>query len=300
VISSAPSAVQVLHADLSQLWCSLDELMQGVEVGDADFAPPLTSCGVPAAIPGHVAWFDHGVVLHAIGRGESVPRSEQCTINTVEQLEGWGAPAPLTSRRSPQAARAWVTDVRAAVRQVLDGAASEADLERPIWWPLPLSGGWQTVRFGLEACSSHTWNHVAELWALMHGPHAPMPDSLGSATHRALARYARQVTSLLNRDRLARAYRLTAVMVFTGPGGGAWTFRVVDGECRVTEEYAHAADVVITQSPATFARTFLFGTDSQLRAVLAGDIRIRGSARAALMFRRLFRLPPPGTRTHVP
>ena len=60
------------------------------------------------------------------------------------------------------------------------------------------------------------------------------------------------------------------------------------------EEWPRYADVVITQSPETFLRTMVLGTEHQLVAVLAGEIRVQGSIRCAAAFRRLFPRPRDG------
>ena len=288
-----------LHAELNQLWSSMDALIAAGEFDYEEAGPPRLTCDVPASIPGHVARFDEGVVLHAVRRRAEVPPTDQHKVRSVIELERWSAPVSTARRPDREATRAWVCSTRTAIDQILTSAhADDADLNQPIWWPLPLSGGWQTSRVAFEACCSHTWNHVVELWMRNYGPGEPIPDSLGPATNRALNHYASQISRLLDPERLARFSAMTVVMEFTGPGGGAWTFHVRDGGCLVREGWADDADVVITQSPGTFARTFLFGTQSQLHAVVAGDIRVSGSVRAALAFRRLFHLPWAKSQSH--
>jgi len=78
----------------------------------------------------------------------------------------------------------------------------------------------------LMASGAHTWNHHTErrLWLERADP------QLADATVRAaLGFYNVHVPHVaLDREQAANT-QLTAVMEFTGPGGGTWTCRVSDG-----------------------------------------------------------------------
>jgi putative sterol carrier protein len=69
--------------------------------------------------------------------------------------------------------------------------------------------------------------------------------------------------------------RFTAVMEFSGPGGGAWTLHVAGGTCRVREGRAAHADLVMIQSPETFVRTRT-GVENPTLALWTGKIKVRG------------------------
>jgi hypothetical protein len=64
-------------------------------------------------------------------------------------------------------------------------------------------------------------------------------------------------------------------MVFSGPGGGAWTVRVAKGACTVSEGQAAQADLTITQSPECFMKTRLELHDP-VAAMQSGEIVVQG------------------------
>jgi hypothetical protein len=293
IVTAAPITHADLQVDLEQLWTCLDALLEGLQPTERTTRRGRLSCITPAAIPTHLAWFDENVILKAIAGGGTVPKAEQRTMTSLAELERFEAVRTDGLAHTWQESLNVMQAARQPIRRALAAVTTDADLEQPIWWSLPLSGGWRTLRFALEACSSHTWNHVLELWSLQRGRGAPQL-SITSATHRALARYTELMVALFDTQRARRTPPLTAVMEFTGPGGGAWTFHISDGACQVSEEWPGYADVVITQSPETFLRTMVLGTEHQLVAVLSGEIRVQGSIRCAAAFRRLFPRPRDG------
>ena len=122
------------------------------------------------------------------------------------------------------------------------------------------------------------------------GRTSPLPDP--EVAHRALGFYMGFLTMMLNREEAAKT-RFTAVMEFTGPAGGAWTSRVANGLCALTEERAADADLVMTQSPDTFIKT-LARMHNPIIAMLTRQIKVRGFSKMGT-FGKLFQEPGPNT-----
>jgi len=79
------------------------------------------------------------------------------------------------------------------------------------------------------------------------------------------------------------------VREFSGPGGGAWTLRIADGACTVTEERSPQADLVMSQSVETFVRIFNDMIES-MEAIESGALQVNTPAQPATLG-QLF--PPP-------
>ena len=85
-------------------------------------------------------------------------------------------------------------------------------------------------------------------------------------------------------------------MEYLGPGGGAWTFRVADGQCTAAEERASRADVVLSQSPETFELIRQSKLDSAA-AMQSGLLKVEGTANME-RFGMLFQ--PPALDQEIP
>ena len=173
---------------------------------------------------------------------------ERRIMRSMVELNDWNA-RKFAERPDTQTVEQSLVQMRAsrdAIRQATAGLG-EADLDRHAWSSLP-GGGWQTIRSALEGCTAHTWNHLMELrLRLKRTSPAPTP----SQTHRALAFDMNIFPAMCNRAQAANT-RFTSVMEFTGPGGGAWSLHVADGNCCAVEERAQQPDLVLTQSYETF------------------------------------------------
>lgn len=287
--TSTPASARELLTDLEQLWCMVDECLTAQSVPTES---RVKGVGDVDALLSHLVGFDREFVIQGIARGPYVPASEQRRMRTWGEIAAWNARRSVAGQGS--AAREHRLRELGAARDAIRRLASdmsESDLERPVWWPLPLSGGWRTARMALESCCSHTWTHVVDqLPATELG--GRRRASIASATHRALAHYMRTLTCLLDESRARRIGKLTAMVEFSGPGGGVWTFQLNEGDCHVTEGRPQQADVAIELSPATFLRTVVFSSRGLFSAVVTGDIRVKGSLRTASAFRALFSCPP--------
>jgi putative sterol carrier protein len=269
-----------LLADLEGLWGRFDELVG--TLGPADWSGKHGQHWTFTDVPYHLAYFDLEVIATAMRRGLNVPVGEQILRSEAEQ-DAWneikftGRPAGTT----PQQCLEQMWAGRQAIRDAIANL-SEADLERPVFIPL-VGLGWVSVRVALETCYSHTWNHFMQLRFWMKCETAtPSP----AQTHRALSCFMASFARNLDRERAGEQPNFTAVMEFSGSGGGAWTLDVAGGACRVSEGRAAYADLVMTQSPETFVKTRTGIEDLRL-AVLKGKIKVHGLRNLAT-FEKLF------------
>ena len=264
----APTTRTAILADLEELWHRFDELL-GM-LGTDDWSGKHGQHWTFADVPYHLAYFDLEVIATAIRRGLNVPISEQ-VLRTEAEQDSWNE-IKFTQRpvdTTPQQCLEQMWASRQAIRNVVAGL-SEADLDRPVFIPL-VGLGWVSLRIALETSYSHTWNHFMQLRFWMKRT-TIIPDP--AQTHRALSYFMASFAQNMDREQ-ARQTRLTTVMEFSGPGGGAWTLHVASGTCRVSEGRAAQADLVIIQSPETFVKTRTVIENPTL-ALWTGKIKVRG------------------------
>jgi putative sterol carrier protein len=275
----APTTRTALLADLEGLWQRFDELL--ATLGPGDWSGKHGQHWTFTDVPFHLAYFDLEVIATAIRHGLNVPISEQ-VLRTEAEQDAWNEikftqrPANTTPQQCLQ--QMWAN--RQAIRDAVAGL-SEADLDRPVFIPL-VGLGWVSVRVALETSYSHTWNHFMQLRFWMKC-NAPTPSS--AQTHRALSYFMASFAQNMDREQ-AKQMRLTTVMEFSGPGGGAWTLHVAGGTCRVSEGRAVQADLLIIQSPETFVKTRT-GIENPTLALWKGKIKVRG-LRNLRTFEKLF------------
>jgi hypothetical protein len=167
---------------------------------------------------------------------------------------------------------------------------SDADLDAPVFMPL-VGTGWVPASLLLGAAVAHSWGHLTEA-RLRLGRTGPRPSD--AATHRTLAFFMGLMPLFADRREAARG-PFTAVMRFTGPGGGAWTIRAADGVVTSSEGIATDADVVLTQTADTFEKTHSRITHPML-LMLTGQVKVTGWCRLG-RFGRL--LAPPTADTEI-
>jgi len=266
--SLAPTTRAALLADLEGLWQCFDELVG--TLGPDDWSGKHGQHWTFTDVPYHLAYFDRDVIATAIERGLNVLASEQVMRTQAEQ-DAWNeikfTQRPAGTTQQQCLAQMWTS--RQAIRDALADLC-EADLERPVFIPL-VGLGWVSVRVALETCYSHTWNHYLQLRFWMKC-HAPTPSQ--AQTHRALSYFMAAFAQNMDREQAAQM-RLTTVMEFSGPGGGAWTLQVADGLCHVDEGKAARADLVMIQSAETFVRTRT-GIENPTLALWTGKIKLHG------------------------
>jgi putative sterol carrier protein len=264
----APTTLDAILADLEGLWQRFDELVG--TLGPDDWSGKHGQHWTFTDVPYHLAYFDFEVIATAIRHGLNVPASEQVMRTEAEQ-DAWNE-IKFTQRPfeiAPQQCLEQMRDSRQAIRDSVANL-SEADLERPVFIPL-VGLGWVSVRVALETCYSHTWNHFLQLRFWMKSA-TPKPSPV--QTQRALSYFMAAFAQQVDRQQAAQT-RLTTVMEFSGPGGGAWTLQLVGGICHVIEGRAARADLVIIQSPETFVKTRT-GIQNPTLALLTGTIKVRG------------------------
>lgn len=272
-----------LMADLEDLWAKVDEVYGSLSPGQwsRKFGKDWTFADQPY----HLAYFDR-LAANNIARGPDLPVEEQFLVRSMAEINAWNAkefakrPAGQTVQQTLEQMRA----SREAIRQAVANMA-DADLSRRAW--MPILAGWVTAQDMLAGCIVHTWSEFGELRFRL-GRKAPEPGP--SATHISLAFFLGFLPMVVNRE-LAKTTRFTAVMDFTGPGGGAWTIRVADGKCTLTEERAAKADLVMTQSPDTFDRVRK-QLQNPMLLTLTRKIKVRGLRKMGT-FAKLFPQPTP-------
>lgn len=264
----APTTRSTLLADLEGLWQRFDELV-GTLAPD-DWSGKHGQHWSFTDVPFHLAYFDLEVIATAIRRGLNVSASEQ-VLRTEAEQDAWNEikfnerPASTTPKQCLE--QMWAS--RQAIRDVVAGL-SEADLDQLVYIPL-VGLGWVSVLVALETSYSHTWNHFMQLRFWMKCT-TFMPGS--AQTHHALSYFMASFARNMDREQ-ASQMRLTTVMEFCGPGGGAWTLNVAGGTCRVSEGMAARADLMIIQSPETFVKTRT-GIENPTLALWTGKIKMRG------------------------
>jgi len=264
----APTTRTALLTDLEGLWQRFDELMG--TLGPDDWSGKHGQHWTFTDVPYHLAYFDLEVIATAIRRGLRVPISEQILRTEAEQ-DAWNE-IKFTQRpvdTTPQQCLDQMLASRQAIRNAV-AKLSEADLDRPVFIPL-LGLGWVSVRVALETCYSHTWNHFMQLRFWMKCETLTLSSE---QTWHALSYFMASFAQNMDREQ-ARQTRLTTVMEFSGPGGGAWTLHVADGACHVSEGRTARADLVIIQSQETFVKTRT-GIENPALALWTGKIKVRG------------------------
>jgi hypothetical protein len=280
-------AAAELMAQLEELWGHYDTLLGAL--APADWKRKFGRDWDYGDVPRHLAYFDREVLTTGIERGPALPAERQVLMHTHREFNDWNDRNLAERRQQPMAGdsqaqlRATRDDIRRMVAPLTD-----ADLERPIWISLPGVGGWRTVRFALEFCRQHAWMHFIQLRLRLK---RLTPEVSPAITHGALNGIIRSFAGVLNRS-LANRTRLTAIIVLTGSGGGAWSIRVADGACQMAEGCpAAGVDLTITQSSDTLIEV-LSQMRHPLAAMLTGHMRVAGW-RHLPRFLQLFARPAP-------
>jgi hypothetical protein len=240
-------------------------------------------------VPYHLSYFDREMVARPIARGRDVPLEAQRVMRTIAELDDWNARmfAVRPADETPERSIARLREVRAEIRGQLAGW-SDQDLERPAFVAL-VGAGWLPAGALLGATVAHTWSHLTEA-RLRLGRSAPRTSD--SATHRALGFFMGFMPRFLSQAEAERG-PFTAVMSFTGPGGGTWTISVEGGLATTSEGAAERADVTLIQSPDTFEKVHV-KIGNPMLLMLTGQIKVRGFAKMG-RYGRLFAMPGPRT-----
>jgi hypothetical protein len=267
------TAPMTLLVDLEDLWHCLDALFASLAADD--WSRRHGKHWIFADVPYHLGYFDRDIVAYPIERGPNLSTAEQWVARSNREVNAWNE--RKFARRAPDQtvaqSLALMQASREAIRRVV-GRMHATDLGRPVWFPL-LVGGWVPTHAVLEGCRLHAWSQYMELRLRrpVRAEH-PLPEPRAATTHAALGDLMGFFPVLLNRVQ-AEQTSLTLAMVFSGPGGGAWTVRVANGACTVSEGQAAQIDLLVTQSPESFMKTRLELHDP-VAAMQSGEIAVQG------------------------
>ena len=282
---------QGLLGNLENLWQGIDEMLDSL--GPEDWSRPHGPDWTYADVPYHLSYFDRELAARAIERGPDVPQAEQRVWRDFNDLNAWNGewfakrPADQTPQQAVEQMQATREQLRSAVGQLGEGG-----LDRPVF--LPLFGAWVNTGAVLMACGAHAWNHHTELRIRLE---RDGPEASESAVHTSLAFYQTLAPHIMLNREQAATRRLTAVMDFPGHGGGVWTCTVGDGGFTVSEERAEKPDIVMTQSPDTFVKTWT-GMADPAQLIQSGEIKVEGTPESMEAYGALF--SPPGPSQAIP
>lgn len=271
-----------LIKELETGWALFDGIYNSF--GPAEWARKFGRTWTYAEQPYHLAYFDR-MITKALREGPNSP-PDRMHLRSLGDLNDWNRrefakrPAGQTAQQSLEQMRASREELRDLVRSM-----SEQQLDQKAW--MPLIFGWAPSRSVAQASVVHNLAEYWKLW-IRTGKKAPAPSP--SAVHVRLDFMMRFMPASMNRE-LAAKTPFTAVWHFDGPGGGAWTFRVRDGACTVTEELAAPADVTITMKPETFHKIVAKMTPPPL-LMLTGEMKVKGFLKMGT-FGKLFPEPKP-------
>lgn len=279
MIATRPE-VAALTADLEAFWHCFDTLF--ADLTPHDWTRKHGKHWTFADLPYHLSYFDRECTT-VMAQGTDASSAARWLMHSEAQIDAWNA-RMFGRRLAGQTVATSLTHLRASrdlVRQTLSGL-TDADLDTVAWNPF---FGWTSLRDGITALAAHSFNHFMEARIRLNRSEPIPPPTL---THRSLGFYLGLMERFLDQERAANRH-FTAVMEFTGSGGGVWSIQVADGICRVTEGRAERADLVMTQSPETFVATFA-GIRHPLLLMLTGKLKVKGF-RALGTFGKLFPQP---------
>ena len=286
VATPSREAASVL-AEAESLWSCLDDLFDSL--GPAEWQRRLGPDWTYADLPYHLSYFDQEIVVSPIERGRDVPPDERRVMRTRVELDAWNARmfARRPAGETVEDSRARMRRSRDAVRRQL-ARVGDDDLDAPVFVSL-IGCGWISTRMVLNALVAHTWSHLTEA-RLRLGRRGPVP--IPAATHRTLGFFMEFMPRFANPHEIARG-PFSAVMAFTGPGGGAWTIRFADGAATSAEGAAPDADLTMTQSAETFEKQHSNLANPML-LMLTGQIKVKGFRKMG-RFGKLMHMPGPTT-----
>jgi hypothetical protein len=275
-----------LMDQLEEIWRHVDTLLDPLT--PADWQRKHGKDWVFADLPYHLSYYDRDTVADPIRIGPDLPAAEQKLMRTMGELDAWNA-RKFAERRVGQSvgeSLAQMCASRDAVRQAVAGL-TDADLRQRTF--IPLAGcGWLNVSLALQSCLAHTWSHFTEA-RLRLKQATPIPSP--TITHTALSFFLSMAPMMISRDNMPTR-PFTAVMSVGGLGGGDWTVRIADGACRVAEQSATNADIVMMHRDADTFLVTIRGMQNPMLAMLMGKIRVQGFRNMGT-FGKLFAEPKP-------
>jgi len=237
-----------------------------------------------ADLPYHLAYCNQEILIRGIKAGADLPEAEQELLASPDAINAWNARkfAERPAGQTPAQSVVQWRDTCGEIRK-LTGEMTDADLDHPFW--MLLFSGWSTAREGLEFTRAHDWSEFMQL-RLHMGREEPVPSA--DVTRAWLQRMLGGLSLFLNRE-AATGRNFTAVMAFTDPGVGAYTIRVEDGAANLNFGETPGADLVMTQSAATYLKTLTKMHDAD-EAMQSGLIQVN-NFESLVAFGELFPMP---------
>ncbi|HEX5070354.1 MAG TPA: SCP2 sterol-binding domain-containing protein [Vicinamibacterales bacterium] len=232
--------------------------------------------------PFHLAYFDQ-MTAKSLREGANAP-PDRMHVRSVGEMHAWNR-RELASRKpghTVQDSLRLMREAREVLRRQIEGMTDQ-QLQGKAW--MPLLFGWSPAWSVAQAAVVH---NVAEYWKLWLRTGQRTPPPSPDAIHVRLDFMMRFMPAAMNKELAART-PFTAVWNFTGPGGGAWTFRVRDGQCTVSEELASPADVMLTMKPEVFHK-MVAKMSSPPVLMLTGQLKVKGLGKMGT-FGKLFPEP---------
>ena len=275
-------SVRSIASELEAGWKLFDDVYDAFDA--QQWAKKFGKTWTYAEQPWHLAFFDATMAKY-LAIADRAP-DDRLHLRSMGDLNAWNK-REFARRAAGHAVADSLAEMRRsrnAIRTQL-ATMTDADLERRTW--MPLIFGWTTARDVLHALIVH---NVAEYWKLWMrtGKRTPAPSA--NAVHLRLDFMMKFMPVSMNRE-LAAKKPFTMVWNFEGPGGGAWTFNVADGQCRVDCVEPTRADLRITMKPEDFHRIVTKMTPPPL-LMLTGKMKVKGFG-AMGTFAKLFPEPRP-------
>ena len=273
-------------AELEAVWLAFDELYGSL--APEGWARSYGKHWTFVDQPFHLAYFDRVIVAEPLEAGEDLPASERWTLRCMRDVDQWNA-REFAKRPAGQTPERSVTELRQVHARIVAalGRFHDGDLDRARIFSHFFDLGFVPLREMIETAGLHNWGELSELKFRL-GRAVPEPPP--AVTHRSVGYYLLTMRALCRPERVRRPF--TVQFEFTGPGGGCWTMRVVDGACILAEEAAERPDLCFRMSADTFNLAMVRRSVNPAAAMLTGRVRVRGLAKMPT-FLRLFPQPAP-------
>ncbi len=262
--------VKSLSRDLEGLWQKMDSILDSLS--DEDWNKKFGPDWTVSDLPYHLSYFDSEIVASPIKQGSKVPKDKQRVFKNLKQLNEWNArmfkkrPKKQTYKESVKQMHKSREMIRKALSKLTD-----KDLKNPVFCFLT-GMGWLDVQALLEGCIAHTWNHLEQLKIFIKRKE---PQTSSNELKTALGFYMSFLGHVYNKEQAKKIKQFTAVMEFQGNPNMAWAFKIKNGECEIVYGKPKQADLIMSQSPETFVKTFA-KIQNPMVAMLLGKIKVQG------------------------
>ena len=293
MLENGNMTVSGIRASLQELWSALDLLFE--EMSPADWQRPHGADWIFADLPYHLSYIDRLFVARPIELGEALPITEQVQLRSLNELNTWNR-AKFAARPEGQKVERSLEqmyDSRDYVRQVT-AALTDADLAKPVWFPMLNMRGFRPAQVALAFCAGHTWQHMEEA-RVRHGHAGTFVEP--ELTHAMLNGIIPGIplyliiptTTLFLDASRAKDLDFSFALNVTGPGGGTWNFRASNTGWLVEEVESADADLVLSMDLDTYIKMRYFIGD-MAPLIESGDIKVSDD-QALTNYKQLFVTP---------